>query len=146
MRSRCAISASSPKCASTCPRTRARPAASKRSPACSKRNTTDSGLKLDGMAIEVVNWLVTASGRQPDRSASRSEGGQGGRGEETRPVYIRGVAQDVAVWQRNAITDRDRIMGPVIIEERETTIFVLEGWVVTKHESGSLVAEKTGEK
>lgn len=104
------------------------------------------GLKLDGMAIEVVNWLVTASGRQPDRSASRSEGGQGGRGEETRPVHIRGGAQDVAVWQRNAITDRDRIMGPVIIEERETTIFILEGWVVTKHESGSLVAEKTGEK
>ena len=44
------------------------------------------------------------------------------------------------------MTDTDRIAGPVIIEERETTIFVLEGWTVSLHSSGSLVATKTGEK
>lgn len=103
------------------------------------------GLKLDGMAIEIVNWLVTASGRQPERSAAGAAVA-GVRGGETRPVYIRGAAREVPVWQRHALTDADRLDGPVIIEERETTIFVLEGWVVTRHESGSLVAEKTGEK
>lgn len=103
------------------------------------------GLKLDGMDIEIVNWLVTASGRQPERDTSLAPI-DGARGSETRPVYIRGEARQVPVWQRQAITDADRIEGPVIIEERETTIFVLEDWVVTRHESGSLVAEKTGEK
>ncbi|MCA0919191.1 hydantoinase/oxoprolinase family protein [Pseudooceanicola nanhaiensis] len=102
------------------------------------------GLKLDGMEIEIVNWLVTASGRQPKRDPGQA-GLDGDRGEETRPVYIKGDAQEVPVWQRRAITEEDRIAGPVIIEERETTIFVLGGWVVTRHESGSLVAEKTGE-
>ncbi|WP_163849317.1 hydantoinase/oxoprolinase family protein [Pseudooceanicola aestuarii] len=104
------------------------------------------GLRLDGMQIEIVNWLVTASGRQPDRHAGQGGSGTQGRGQETRPVHIRGVAEDVPVWRRDAITDADRIAGPVIIEERETTIFVLRGWDVTRHESGSLVAAKTGEK
>lgn len=103
------------------------------------------GLKLDGMDIEIVNWLVTASGRQPERDTGLPPT-DGERGSETRPVHIRGEAREVPVWQRHAITDADRIAGPVIIEERETTIFVLEDWVVTRHESGSLVAEKTGEK
>ncbi len=100
------------------------------------------GLRLDGMQIEIVNWLVTAAGRQPDRSASNTDMQDGGRGEETRPVHIRGIATEVPVWRRDAITDSDTIEGPVIIEERETTIFVLEDWVVHRHESGSLVAEK----
>ena len=104
------------------------------------------GLKLDGMQIEVVNWLVTASGRQPERETAPAAGGTDGRGDESRVLQIRGVATDVPVWQRSAVTEADKIPGPVIIEERETTIFVLKDWVVTRHESGSLVAEKTGDK
>ena len=104
------------------------------------------GLKLDGMKIEIVSWLVTASGVQPDRSASAQKGIEGTGKAETRPVQLRDGIHDVAVWQRGAITETDCIAGPVIIEERETTIFVLEGWNVSLHSSGSLVATKTGEK
>ena len=104
------------------------------------------GLKLDGMKIEIVSWLVTASGVQPDRSASAQKGLEGTGKAETRPVQLRDGIHDVAVWQRGAITETDCIAGPVIIEERETTIFVLEGWNVSLHSSGSLVATKTGEK
>jgi N-methylhydantoinase A len=104
------------------------------------------GLKLDGMKIEIVSWLVTASGIQPDRSAKKQALSEIGQGVETRPVHLRDGIRDVAVWQRAAITADDLITGPVIIEERETTIFVLEGWEVSLHSSGSLVACKTGEK
>ncbi len=104
------------------------------------------GLKLDGMKIEIVSWLVTASGIQPDRSAKKQAHSEIGQGVETRPVHLRDGIRDVAVWQRAAITADDLITGPVIIEERETTIFVLEGWDVSLHSSGSLVARKTGEK
>ncbi|SEN91983.1 N-methylhydantoinase A [Paracoccus alcaliphilus] len=102
------------------------------------------GLKLGDMKIEIVNWLVTASGRQPERSTAQA-GATGSRHTETRPVFLRGQARDVPVWQRATIGPDDRIEGPVIIEERETTIFVLEDWVVTRHDSGSLVAEKKEE-
>lgn len=103
------------------------------------------GLKLDGMKIEIVNWLVTASGTQPDRSAKKQVQEHAVKGPEKRPVQLRDGVRDVAVWQRAAITEDDLIEGPVIIEERETTIFVLEGWRVSLHPSGSLVARKTGE-
>lgn len=101
------------------------------------------GLKLAGMEIEIVNWLVTASGRPPARGATASASAAG-RGEETRPVHIRGAARDVPVWRRDAIGPDDRIAGPVVIEERETTIFVLEDWVVTRHGTGSLIAARKG--
>ncbi len=104
------------------------------------------GLKLEGMKIEIVNWLVTASGVQPDRNAKKQANLPDHAEPETRPVQLRDRIQEVAVWQRAAITENDQIVGPVIIEERETTIFVLEGWTVGLHVSGSLVANKTGEK
>lgn len=104
------------------------------------------GLKLDGMKIETVNWLVVASGIQPDRAATLNPNTGKPAAPRTRPVHIHGVARDVPVWQRKDVTQAERIVGPVIIEERETTIFVLEGWVVTLHPSGSLVADKTGEE
>jgi N-methylhydantoinase A len=104
------------------------------------------GLKLDGMKIEIVSWQVTASGVQPDRSARTQAQTAKGKEPEKRPVQLRDGVRDVVVWQRAQITETDRIAGPVIIEERETTIFVLEGWEVTLHSSGSLVASKTGEK
>ena len=102
------------------------------------------GLKLDGMAVEVVNWLVTASGPQPDRggSAARSTGKTVKPGKRT--VHLAGKSRAVPVYRRSQITASDRIAGPVIIEERETTIFILENWTVSLHETGSLVAEKQG--
>jgi N-methylhydantoinase A len=104
------------------------------------------GLKLEGMKVEIVSWVVTASGVQPDRSAKKQANLPTSTELETRPVQLRDHIQEVAVWQRAAITENDQIVGPVIIEERETTIFVLEGWTVDLHASGSLVANKKGEK
>ena len=48
----------------------------------------------------------------------------------------------MSVYQRKELTTADRVEGPAIIEERETTIFILEGWTLGLHETGSLVAEK----
>ena len=65
------------------------------------------------------------------------------------------VVNAVAGWRllaglrgirRSEITEMDNITGPVIIEERETTIFVLGGWNIKLHSSGSLVATKIGAK
>ncbi|MDP2119857.1 MAG: hydantoinase/oxoprolinase family protein [Hoeflea sp.] len=101
------------------------------------------GLKLSGMGIEIVNWLVTASGTQIDRPAARQAIHGAGRKAESRTVFLHGKPRQVEVHQRSMITADDVIAGPVIIEERETTIFILENWVATLHASGSIVAEKT---
>ena len=101
------------------------------------------GLKLDGMSIEVVNWRVTATGPARDRSASSNRASHAALGE-TRPVFMRGSAVEAPVYQRRAFWPEAPVAGPIIVEERETTIFVLPGWAVETHGSGSLIATRSG--
>jgi N-methylhydantoinase A len=49
------------------------------------------------------------------------------------------VAQAIS---RAAIAVGQRIEGPVIIEERETTLVVLRGWTASVHPTGAVIAER----
>ncbi|WP_128294214.1 hydantoinase/oxoprolinase family protein [Afifella aestuarii] len=100
------------------------------------------GLKLDDIAIEVVNWRVTGSGLKPERKTATAGTGSYAEAVPTRTVWLHGEPRDVPIYQRRQLTREDEVVGPAIIEERETTIFILEGWTLGVHETGSLVAEK----
>lgn len=103
------------------------------------------GLKLD-MPIELVNWHVTARGSLPDRAAAHVAKGNSRPAPRSRIVHIRGKPVETAVYARTELMEDDPIAGPVIVEERETTIFVLPGWTIRLHPNGSLVADKTTER
>lgn len=102
------------------------------------------GLKLDDMGIEVVNWRVIASGATPDRGAGAGTTGEQVPQISTRRVYLRGEPVDLPVHQRHGLKQGEIINGPVIVEERETTIFVLPGWTLELREDGSLFSNKLG--
>lgn len=102
---------------------------------------THYGLKLDGMPIETVNWRLTAYGATPDRDASAASGtGAPKAGERT--VHLRGEPTCVPVYQRHDLAAGFTVAGPVIVEERETTVFVLPGWTLSVHDNGSLIADR----
>jgi N-methylhydantoinase A len=103
-------------------------------------------LKLDGMALEIVNWRVAAVGPTPERGAKAAKARVEARPGTTRRVYLRGEPMDVAVHHRAALVAGQSLDGPVIVEERETTIFVLPGWVLDVHENGSLFANRPEEQ
>ena len=46
----------------------------------------------------------------------------------------------VPVYDRASLAKAQKIDGPVIIEERETTIIVLPGWQATVDDFGCIVA------
>lgn len=100
------------------------------------------GLKLSDMSVELVSWRVTAKGSIPDRAP----GGAGSAGARPEPrhrtVHLRTGAHDVPVYDRKDLVEGDSIDGPLIIEERETTIFILPGWMAELHPNGSIVADK----
>lgn len=100
------------------------------------------GLKLDGMAIELVNWRVTASGPTPQRAASAVAPVERSPEPTFRTVHMHGKPTQVAVYPRNALRQNDKLTGPLIVEERETTVFVLPGWTLELHSTGSLVANR----
>ncbi|MCC5969039.1 MAG: hydantoinase/oxoprolinase family protein [Pararhodobacter sp.] len=101
------------------------------------------GLKLADMPIELVNWHVTARGAPPERAAAASPASGTLPVPRNRTVWIGGKPETVPIYDRNALVVDQSIPGPVIIEERETTTFILPGWTLSLHQNGSLVAERT---
>ena len=63
--------------------------------------------------------------------------------KSTRPVYLDGESIDTPVYERRALAAGQSIDGPVVIEERETTVFVLPGWSLNVHADGSLIATRS---
>ena len=100
------------------------------------------GLTLEGMDVEIVSWRVSANAGDEARKVVVPMASEAAPPKSTRSVYIAGTAHDVSVYDRTSLAAGQTVAGPVLIEERETTIFVLPGWDVTALDDGSLSAEK----
>lgn len=106
------------------------------------------GVCLDDMSIEVVCWRVTALGTNTGREANVSLADTEAPAKSVRSVFYDDKAIDVPVYDRAALAAGQQIEGPVILEERETTAFILPYWSVMVHVDGSLIATRQdkGEK
>jgi N-methylhydantoinase A len=94
------------------------------------------------MEVEIVNWRVTAQGGTRERIVKVELAGTPAIPKGTRSVFIGEASHDVAVYDRRALALGQIIAGPVIVEERETTVFVLPGWTLTIVHDGALVATR----
>ena len=102
------------------------------------------GVRLDDMDVEVVNWRVTAHGSATGREARIELARSDARPKGSRPVYLGGEEVAVPIYERTALAADQVIEGPVIVEERETTVFVLPGWRLRVDADGSLIAGRDG--
>jgi N-methylhydantoinase A len=62
-----------------------------------------------------------------------------------RCVYVDGQWQDVATWRRDAIGGSLEIVGPAIVEEDYTAVYVAPCWSLTLGRDGHLVAARSEE-
>ncbi|EFH13423.1 hydantoinase B/oxoprolinase family protein [Teichococcus cervicalis] len=87
----------------------------------------------DGARMEAINFRVRCVGPEPVLSLTGAVGG----GDSTakvkghRRAWFEGGWQEATVYDRYALVAGDRIPGPAIIEERESTTIVPPGDVVT---------------
>ncbi len=58
----------------------------------------------------------------------------------SRSVFLDGQSMSVPVYDRTALPPGSTVTGPVIVEERETTVFVLPDWDLEVDHDGSLIA------
>ena len=100
------------------------------------------GVRLDDMDVEVVSWRAAAHGGDAGRDIAIRLAEAPGRPKSRRQVWFKDRSTAVPVYERAALAREQRIEGPVIIEERETTLFVLGGWTVSVHADGSLKAKR----
>lgn len=100
------------------------------------------GICLDDMEVEIVNWRVTAHGGSTNREVSIVLTDKLASSKSLRSVFMENGEIEVPVYDRKSLASGQEIIGPVIIEERETTAFILPGWTMKVHADGSLIATK----
>jgi len=96
--------------------------------------------------VELVTLRLVAIGRmaRPQISAEEPLSADGSAAGQ-RSVYVDGQWQDVAAWRRHAIGGSLGIVGPAIVEEDYTAIYVAPGWSLTLGRDGHLVAARSEE-
>ena len=104
------------------------------------------GLTIPDVGVEAVTWRLSAfaaaSPVEPRVVVSSTDAAP----HHTRPVrYSRGTDPiDTPVYRRSELGLGQRIVGPAIVEERETTAVIRPSWVAHVTADGSLVAERQG--
>ena len=102
---------------------------------------TNYGIALPNIAVEVVNWRLTATGLRKDRSALPRMGQRVAMPKGSRRVVL--CEETVDVWDRSALPIGQVIKGPAIIQERETTIVILPRWRAEVHSTGTIIATRS---
>jgi len=100
------------------------------------------GLRLPDMPIEVVAWRISAHGPAVERHGTPDLSDNAIEPKGIRDVLMGSTPEPVVVYDRPALAAGQQIPGPVIIEERETTIFILPGWHANVAKNGCITAER----
>jgi 5-oxoprolinase (ATP-hydrolysing)/N-methylhydantoinase A len=88
--------------------------------------------------FEALNFRVRCSAPEPQVRIGGAVGGATGKIKGRRNAWFDGRFQEVAVWDRYALTPGDRIDGPAIVEEREATTVIASGDRITVDDSLNL--------
>jgi N-methylhydantoinase A len=91
--------------------------------------------------VDVVNLRATVVGVTTKITDLAAPGGAAARPQETRPVFWDGRTLDAAVVDRASLRPGDRLTGPAVIEQYDTTVFVPPGCGVRADAAGNLIGE-----
>ena len=97
---------------------------------------------LGGLEIEIVTFSVKAEDERPvPKSHQISAGTEASLDRTSRAVFdpAQGQALDTAIIAREALSPGDRIQGPAVIVERETSTVVTSPFDVVMQSDGSLL-------
>jgi N-methylhydantoinase A len=103
------------------------------------------GLTIPDVGVEVVTWRLSVSAAADAIEPQTVLASAPGSPHRTRPVRFSraGGAIDTPVYRRPDLAVGQQVVGPVIVEERETTAVIRPGWTVTVAADGSLIAERS---
>lgn len=101
------------------------------------------GRLLDGIPVRVMNYRVTVIGRRPAFDMAVFAPKDGRSADDcrtgTRTVWAEGAFHEAGIYDRLSLAVGERIAGPAILEQPDTTIFVDPGLYATVDRFGNLV-------
>jgi N-methylhydantoinase A/oxoprolinase/acetone carboxylase beta subunit len=95
-------------------------------------------------AIELVTVRLNAIGVLPRVIPKLEAVSATGNPSGTRRVYTDSSWETVPVWRRGNIDEQTTVVGPCIIEEDYTTIFLTARWTLTRGRDSHLIADSSG--
>jgi N-methylhydantoinase A len=99
-------------------------------------------LRLPDLDVEVVSWRLIASGPSASRDSAPTLGSTAAKPKMTRKAHFDGANVETPVYARGDLAGGQSIVGPAIIEERETTIIILPGWKAKVDATGCIMASR----
>jgi N-methylhydantoinase A len=101
------------------------------------------GRLLENIPMRVMNYRIAVVGRRPKLDMAVFAPADGKMPEEclrgTRRVYADGAFHEAKIYDRLAIAVGSEIVGPAILEQADTTIFVDPGLIARVDAFGNLV-------
>jgi N-methylhydantoinase A len=101
---------------------------------------TQYGFNPSHVPVEIVSWRLTVRGPLVPFHPAGMPAAQSGAPKRTRPVQLWQDDQQVPVYDRKLLGAGQTLVGPAIIEERETTIVIPPGWNASVDNYGCVVA------
>ena len=96
--------------------------------------------RIEKMPMEIISWRTIASGPLPNFSLNFNEKKKSLSKEKKRKVFFGGKKfNDTIVLDRSSLSKTFKSTGPLIIEERESTLVIPPNFKVQMHESGNLI-------
>jgi N-methylhydantoinase A len=91
--------------------------------------------------VDFINLRATAVGVTPKIVRLEAARAAGPARRATRPISWRGRLEQAAVVPRSLIALDERIAGPAVVEQYDTTVFVPPGYIVRGAAHGNLIGE-----
>ncbi|MEO1495126.1 MAG: hydantoinase/oxoprolinase family protein [Pseudomonadota bacterium] len=99
------------------------------------------GRLLSGIAVRILNYRVTVTGRRPefDMRVFAPPSGPMPEPSATRQVRVGGADLATPVYARLDLPEGSAIAGPAILEQPDTTVFVDPGLIARTDQFGNLI-------
>jgi len=98
--------------------------------------------RTEKMPMEIISWRTIASGPLPTFSLNFNVKKKSLLKEKKRKVFFGGKKfNDTIVLNRSSLSKTFKSIGPLIIEERESTLVIPPNFKVQMHKSGSLIID-----
>lgn len=102
------------------------------------------GFRDSSAPVEIGTIRLAVIGAGKPLAPSRATGAEGAASQtSTRALFYRGAWHEAAIYDRAALGEGGRLIGPAVVEQPETTTVILPGWQGTVDAQGNLVIERT---
>ena len=94
--------------------------------------------------VEIINLRAHISALTPKVPNVELKQGTGAKPYSVRDILVKGRKYKADIYRREDIGAGDKIAGPAIIEQADTTILLLPGWTGISDKYGTLILKQDG--